>query len=85
MNDGGPAFPVPYTHFDTWVHGKYPIHGHPGLSLRDWFAGMAMQSLDRLRVAEQAKANGISPSMMMAQISYGMADAMIAARDSKQH
>lgn len=34
INDGGPAFPMPYTTADN---------GPPGMSLRDWFAGMAMQ------------------------------------------
>lgn len=38
MNDGGPAFPVSC--------GTGPLSANfvsPGMSLRDWFAGMALQ------------------------------------------
>lgn len=34
-NDGGPAFPV----MDDSDGG---MHRHPGMSLRDWFAGQAL-------------------------------------------
>ena len=41
MNDGRPAFPsgnkVPC--------GGWETEGHPGMSLRDWFAGMALQGM----------------------------------------
>lgn len=34
INDGGPAFPV-----------SGPNGDHPGMSLRDWFAGQAMAAM----------------------------------------
>lgn len=37
INDGGPAFPMPIS------NGGYSIIA--GMSLRDWFAGMAMQAI----------------------------------------
>lgn len=36
INDGGPAFPRSANDCDN---------GAPGMSLRDWFAGMAMQAI----------------------------------------
>ena len=39
-NDGGPAFPVPGLDGQNMSHG--PVYG---MSLRDWFAGMAFQAL----------------------------------------
>jgi len=36
INDGGPAFPVPTDPLNP---------GTNGMSLRDWFAGMAMQGM----------------------------------------
>jgi len=42
-NDGGPAFPVPMLPGESWDSEKY---GNPnGMSMRDWFAGMALQGL----------------------------------------
>jgi hypothetical protein len=60
--DGGPAFPV---HDDM----MYPTH--PGMTLRDWFAGQALasagsSSLDAVRIANAC---------------YERADAMLAARE----
>lgn len=57
-DDGGIAFPIPgFT---------------DGMSLRDWFAGMALQGL---------KVTPYSPSLM-AIVAYQLADAMIEARKS---
>ena len=65
-NDGGPAFPV----YDD--HGQYVNGG--GMTLRDYFAGRAMQSylLDKDRDSFTFE--------QWAQASYEMADAMIKAR-----
>jgi len=38
INDGGPAFPVSM-HYDS--------DSYFGMSLRDWFAGMALQSIQK--------------------------------------
>ena len=64
-NDGGPAFPV----YDD--HGQYVNGG--GMTLRDYFAGRAMQSylLDKDRDSFTFE--------QWAQASYEMADAMLKA------
>lgn len=70
-NTGGPAFPVktptPGYNFEKTVH--------PGMTLRDHFAGLAMQGL----VSTGAHA----PSLyeQLAAKCYILADAMIKARD----
>jgi hypothetical protein len=61
--DGGPAFPVP---------GDQPLDG---MSLRDWFAGQAMQSIilaDGIQYANAETAH--------AEFAYRQADAMLIAR-----
>lgn len=62
-NDGGPAFPFAAE------------YGHPaacgGMSLRDWFAGMAMQGT----LANEGWSSGL------VSFSYGVADDMLAERE----
>lgn len=60
--DGGQAFPR-------------PGGGLPGMSLRDWFAGMAMQG----KLANGMYA-GHDEQGSLAKSSYRAADAMLAAR-----
>jgi hypothetical protein len=73
INTGGPAFP----HMVKW-HGQdvYEQTTTGGMTLRDWFAGKAMQAIiiagiDDCRTHD-AKA---------AHFAYNLADAMIAARN----
>ena len=69
-NDGGPAFPVPLLPGQSW-QGIGPCDG---MTLRDYFAGRAMQSylLDKDRDSFTFE--------QWAQASYEMADAMLKAR-----
>ncbi len=73
INDGGPAFPR-YAEYDpSWVR----IHdGAEGMTLRDWFAGMALQGF--------ASESGRYDSKGAAVDAYAWADAMIAAREEKE-
>jgi len=65
-DDGGSAFPFAEATTDFSVS--------PGMTLRDWFAGMALQGmLDRTY--------GMKIEIIAAR-SYEMADAMIAARNN---
>ena len=65
INDGGPAFPL---------SGPLTTSDNLGMTLRDYFAAKAMQSLVALdRTA----------ATMTAEDAYAMADAMLAARDKK--
>lgn len=68
--DGGPAFPLPVTEWNP---------GYAGMSLRDWFAGQALTGL-----FAQSEITNASSVHVVAQIAYGMADAMIAARDAQR-
>jgi hypothetical protein len=61
-NDGGPAFPA-------MTPGGYCT---PGMSLRDWFAGQALQGLI-------AQCN--MPNDIYARMSYSIADQMLRLRD----
>lgn len=64
INDGGPAFPL-----------KEPLTSdYLGMSLRDYFAAKAMQSLVALDHAS---------NINIAIWSYEIADAMLAERDKK--
>jgi len=63
---GGPAFPMP--HSDQ--PGSYETH--PGMTLRDWFAGQALVG--------QILARPSAMSDDVAERCYIMADAMLAAR-----
>ena len=81
-NDGGPAYPVPDT-----IHGNGQIqYGSNGMSLRDHFAGLAMQgalitsmSLGEIDAAERAQCLDRAAGLF-----YEMADAMLRAREASQ-
>ena len=61
---------------DGRTNWQYP--GRPGMSLRDWFAGMAMQG----RLADGD--GDVYSEQLIAETSYCMADAMMEAREAKQ-
>lgn len=77
-----PAFPVPDVH-----HPNGQIeYGTYGMSLRDWFAGHAMQQFVDQRdhtmwIGESAK----SARDDIALAAYAIADAMLSARSNQQH
>lgn len=77
-NDGGPAFPVEVTQD---ADGNYvgvqtsPIAGWcTGMSIRDWFAGMALSGL--LSNSESSQ----KAAVMFAADAYRVADAMLFER-----
>lgn len=68
-DDGGPAFPT--AAMQTTPGG--PVFGAaPGMTLRDWFAGMALQGI--------CHGNGDVPFDGLAMAAYLVADAMLAER-----
>lgn len=82
IDDGGFAFPVlPPICGDGHPPAGYP-YPQPGMSLRDWFAGMAMQGI--LSAADSDEFEYYDPAMEHAKwvpvTAYSIADAMIAAR-----
>jgi hypothetical protein len=68
INDGGSAFPMGY-------HPEGNNADHIGMSLRDWFAGMAMQGL--LSKDYYSFMSDLDDAVIHA---YKVADAMIAER-----
>ncbi len=77
MDDGGRAFPQQMFETDQ---GKFSVDawGAGGMSLREWFAGLAMQAVLVTEDLKQPGGQGI-PADIAAKLSYNMADAMIAA------
>lgn len=67
VNDGGPAFPIP--------DGNWNMSG--GMSLRDYFAGLALAGLIR----NMTDAHGLWNEATAADAAYLYADAMIQARE----
>jgi hypothetical protein len=76
--DGGPAFPFGQV---SEVTGA-PINGYhnDGMSLRDWFAGMALQGYASHPLADSR--NGEADRIAVA--TYRFADAMLKARRGVQ-
>jgi hypothetical protein len=72
IDDGGPAYPA---QFEKTDHPAW--HQSEGMSLRDWFAGQALQGLMASCVHEDTP-----DPQYAARSSYRYADAMIAARKS---
>lgn len=70
IDDGGSAFPLAGS-------SDYSYAPRDGMSLRDWFAGMALQGF--------ATNNGTdTPDGILAVWSYNVADAMLAARKESE-
>jgi len=69
IDDGGPAFPVFNPHTLNCEH--------PGMSLRDWFAGQALAGSFEQTILVSPKR---PTAEEYAESAYRMADAMIAAR-----
>jgi hypothetical protein len=65
IDTSGPAFPN---------HGIGPFG--PGMSLRDWFAGCAMQGFAASRM-------GVSGPQEISERAFQVADAMLAERNKK--
>lgn len=91
-NDGGPAFPRPCGEFSKLGPGGGEYNtSEKGMSLRDWFAGMALQgNLARMsdeNFSETYAKHGGSDDKVCAALargSYKVADAMLKAREESQ-
>tara|TARA_R110000868_G_scaffold2666_10_gene18858 strand:- start:2118 stop:2375 length:258 start_codon:yes stop_codon:yes gene_type:complete len=78
-NDGGPAFPskMLVNRFATEETAQKLI-GADGMTLRDWFAGMALMGFST------QPDNCSTPCDNIAGWSYQQADAMLATRELKE-
>lgn len=84
-NDGGPAFPSTEP---TKIDDKEYFLLKGGMSLRDWFAGMALRGIldswERPITDEEFKGGVAIPiKENVAKVCYEFADAMIAERSKK--
>lgn len=73
-NNGGPAFPRPKSPKGEYTDSEVPC-AQTGMSLRDYFAAKAMQSViekSSIRTSEMIESAAIA--------AYGIADAMLAER-----
>lgn len=79
IKDGGPAFPSEPRRFVMGASGPEPVpHHHPGMSLRDWFAGQALAGI----LAGEPPVKSDDPCLSSAEAALGAyrcADAMLAA------
>lgn len=86
INDGGPAFPQHLAfnpNNEAVTAGMYFAEG-PGMSLRDWFAGMALQGILAAQTEEGSFEYGSrNPphDTWVPYTCYKLADAMLAARE----
>lgn len=76
QDDGGPAFPG--TWWDRDSTGVAPRESYPGMTLRDWFAGMAMAAMLARRPGERPY--GVDGAIA----AYNHADAMLAERARRE-
>jgi len=93
VNDGGPAFPQPMT-FSPNGQPTTPGMYFPdvnGMSLRDWFAGLALQGWlsgpcqgDVLDDYDHDPKAFSQHQKIVGETCYGYADAMLAARERKE-
>ena len=72
--DGGPAFPMYQWKRSGLLDSEVSMY--PGMSLRDWFAGMALQGLLGNPFLTQH-----NPTGNFVKESYDYADALLAYRD----
>jgi hypothetical protein len=79
INDGGPAFPF-FHEFGT--PEGYARESSKGLSMRDWFAGMAFaHAMPKLNpFAASLDENRLKEMAAIAKQAYAYADAMISER-----
>ena len=81
-SDGGAAFPtMEFERVGEYVHSDIV---HPGMTLRDWFAGKALQGMLSNGIGLHWS-EGIEPISLpeFGEESYRFADAMLKAREAK--
>ena len=72
MNE--PAFPVPGPHLGP---NNELMYASQGMTLRDYFAGIALQGL----LASYADATNVPSDKVLSGYAYNLADAMMAHRE----
>jgi hypothetical protein len=75
IDNGGPAFPHAQRCWDNDAM-SWAVHSIGGMTLRDWFAGIALNGCQR----PSADGSEYSKAKDIADAAYEIADAMLAAR-----
>jgi len=85
IDDGGPAFPVPPPIAETDGVMTQWRHAEGGMTLRDYFAGQALNGIYSSGDIDLSKHTTENPTArsQLALLSYRVADAMLAARKPK--
>lgn len=78
INDGGPAFPATTVH--VLADGQVMRFEGPGMSLRDWFAGMALQGMIASHGTAHSAWDTVAPDAN-ASLAYTIANAMLRERE----
>jgi hypothetical protein len=79
IDDGGAAFPMAGD-TSNWDEKKRQYVPQHGMTLRDWFAGQALDLTSTLEHAHPTGSEGQPTYSGIATRAYYMADAMLAAR-----
>lgn len=85
--DGGPAFPrIQHVCLNEQTDAWGEVATTPGMTLRDWFAGMALTGVcaNPTVVSQGMRATGDTAEQFAADSAYEIADAMLAARERKE-
>ena len=86
MTDGGPVFPCKYV-FGNPATGEIDKQNHTGMSLRDWFAGKALDGLIQRVAVITTDGTKLGTATINydlgAGIAYKYADAMLKQREMK--
>jgi hypothetical protein len=81
VNDGGPAFPI--SDLEAAGLQRENATGHPGMSLRDWFAGQALAGwLASYGDTHEHPATVSGGADRIADLSYQLADALLQSREA---
>ena len=80
IKDGGSAFPDQGQ--KLLLNGQWSDSWSPGMTLRDWFAGMAMQGA--LAAGFKDGAGRMDWHYLLATGAYQIADMMLAAREATE-
>lgn len=99
MSDGGPAFPLKnytglvgpdtcgFTAKDSYGNSFWVNSGSPGMSLRDWFAGMALTYVGNLKMESAREGVPLAENDWsqggIATLAYDIADAMLAESEGR--
>jgi len=86
IDNGGPAFPTHVPEGPIMSDGfpSSPAYTKQGMTLRDWFAGQALQQfVDQRDYNNWAHERFAEARKEIAPAAYNIADAMLAARKEK--